>query len=122
MSDNLLRWTLALLNALGVVGVGTYLAGQRKIGVIQMILSLASFFLTIIPLFMFYRSTVLDGEGLFSWYIGIFKGDRWAPESFFWLGWACLGSLFFLANWLWGWTTTRPVRKAPPPLPNGSHK
>lgn len=117
MSDNILRWVLALLNALGVVGVGTWLAGHRKTGIIQMVISVTAFSLTIVPLFFFYRATAQEGEGLLIWYLALLKGEAWNSDGLIWLGWSVLGMLLFAVNWLWGWTTTRPDRKSPPPLP-----
>lgn len=122
MSNVILRWILALLNALGVVGVGTFLAGHRKTGITQIIISASAFALTVIPLFMFYRSTARDGEGILKWYLALLGMERWDDGGLFWLGWACLGMVLFGLNWLWGWTTTRPNAQAPPPLPTNSKK
>jgi len=122
MSDGILRWVLALLNALGVVGVGTFLAGHRKTGITQMVISISSFSLTIIPMFLFYRETSGAGEGMLQWYLALLRGERWESGGLFWLALACFGVLLFGLNWLWGWTTTRPNAKAPPPLPANSKK
>lgn len=108
----------ALLNMLGVAGVGTYMSGRKRMGLIQIILSLSFFALTLIP-FMYFCFLIKQHEdNLFTWYFHIFTGESLIPPEYyppFLL--AAAGMLLFGCNLLWSLTTTSPLKSEPPPLP-----
>ncbi|MGF1678412.1 MAG: hypothetical protein ACFCUX_04365 [Candidatus Methylacidiphilales bacterium] len=120
MNQGIVRLLFALLNMMGVAGVGTCLAGRIKTGVIQIILSLGFFGLTLIGLFRFYYLTKDDTDGsMLNWYISMLRGDYTLDgDSLACLGLMVLAIGCFGLNLLWSLTTTRPVSTViPPPLP-----
>ncbi|MEM1157938.1 MAG: hypothetical protein AAF649_06430 [Verrucomicrobiota bacterium] len=118
MNDRLMRIIFSLLNMLGIAGVGTYLAGRKHIGVIQIVLSLSFFSLTLgSMLFLFALIKDTEGVSFFAWQIGVFQGeydfhrDYWKPFSV-----ALISITLFGINLLWSLTTTKPASSSPPPI------
>jgi hypothetical protein len=118
MSEKLLRLIFALLNMLGIVGVGTYLAGHKRVGCIQISISLIALALSVLPLFYLAHLIQQDGFGFIQWYIGLFTGSsrieaNYLPPFLVMLA----GVVLFAVNLAWSFTTTKPVQATPPPLP-----
>ena len=115
-------WGLLTTN-LGLPGVGSLLAG-RKVGVLQLILSLTALILTIVfgvkfvLWFLANRATLKDPNA-----------DPWATLKAMWLAlrWAVFGMALFGISVLWAfitsWSVLQAARKAaskPAPLGNAS--
>jgi hypothetical protein len=90
-----------LTNLVALPGLGSWLAGRRVTGTLQMALS-------------------LPGFGLSLLWFGTFVHEWWGRRAFPWDGgahlrWGVLGVLLFTAGWLWGLATGYAVlRKAKP--------
>ncbi len=119
MTQNLVRMIFALLNLLGVAGVGTYLSGRKRIGVIQIILSLSFFSLTLLPmLYLISLIKKMEGIGYLTWQIGVYQGEYQMRAEYFPPFLIALGAMvLFFINMLWSLTTTKPRADTPPPLP-----
>lgn len=119
MNDRLMRIIFSLLNMLGVAGVGTYLAGRKRIGVIQIILSLTFFSMTLGGmLFLMGMIKEIEGVNYLAWQIGVYQEKYEVRREYmkpFLL--ALVSIVFFGANLLWSLTTTKPVKSTPPPMP-----
>jgi TRAP-type C4-dicarboxylate transport system permease small subunit len=114
----MMRFVLALLNLFGFPGLGTYLAGYRRTGIIQACISLCCSLIAITSMawvsptvYAMYhdqeasQSRIADGD--FSQLISLL-----APVAI-----ASVSLLVFACNWLWSSTTTKPLRHEPPPIP-----
>ena len=119
----MMRFVLALLNLLGFPGIGTYLAGHKRSGIVQIILHLIGTGLTlggfavISPVFLpIFSSTDAFRDCVENGLPGGFEPII-VPLSI-----ALCGAVIFLCNWLWSATTTKPANdgKVPPPLPTQS--
>ncbi|MEM6822845.1 MAG: hypothetical protein AAF558_13000 [Verrucomicrobiota bacterium] len=119
MNDGVLRLLFALFNCLGIAGVGTYMSGRKTVGIIQMIISLGAFALTLIPMVQLYRQSNINDWPFFKWYIGLMLGDiDWTLPMFYCVLLSFAGLVFFFMNLLWSFTTTKPIQPPPPPIPN----
>ncbi|MEM6886044.1 MAG: hypothetical protein AAF571_13535, partial [Verrucomicrobiota bacterium] len=119
MSSRLMRFVFGLMNMLGVAGVGTYMAGRKRMGIIQIILSLTSFCLTLFPmLYLFSLIEKFEGVNFLVWQIGLYQGEyELRTEYLKPFGISVAAVLLFLINLLWSLTTTKPVKDTPPPIP-----
>jgi len=115
----MMRFVLALLNLLGFPGVGTYLAGHKRTGIIQIIIHIIGMglsvggFCFIIPSMM----PAFKNPDTLSDYIINGGMVRDLPTIGIPLLIAALGAVIFLVNWFWSATTTKPLRQEPPPIP-----
>ena len=114
----MIRLILALLNLLGFPGIGTLLAGHKKTGIIQLLLGMSGFVLTVLPFLPLLKILVprfADSGNLLQ---EIQNGTLLPPEQILtMLGYSILGMLLFFCNWLWSSFTTKPRPQTPPPLP-----
>jgi TRAP-type C4-dicarboxylate transport system permease small subunit len=102
----MMRLVLAILNLLGYPGVGTYLAGHQRAGVIQILLHTVGFILSVGGMVVIARQAWPHCDNLVTisdWLAGNL------PALALPLGVASLGMIIFLVNWLWSATTTKPV-------------
>jgi len=118
MDNRLLRVVFAVLNTLGVVGVGTYLAGHRKTGVVQLGISLIALATTLIPFMVFLSRANPNDQNFITWYLDLLSHKAEIPlEAWKWFLFSLAGVGLFLVNLFWSWCTTRPKDSGPPPLP-----
>jgi hypothetical protein len=107
---------LVMINALGCPGVGTVLAGRRRLGYLQVGIAFTLLLLTLVCMLMVGVSLLrqgLDGERLRDVFL-LRDVLEFTREDLSWLGAGCLSFILYLGNMLWSLTTTRPM---PPPLP-----
>ncbi len=109
------RLLLALLNLLGIVGVGTILAGRKWTGIIQVMLALAGLTITLSPMIWLHRKYSLweltagsyqENPALFPF------GDVFAAIAI-----CLIGCALFFCTWLWSGTTTGEKRRPPARIP-----
>ncbi|MEO0454060.1 MAG: hypothetical protein AAFY98_07980 [Verrucomicrobiota bacterium] len=114
MTPLIKRILLAILNLLGIVGLGTILAGRVWTGVIQMILALIAFALSLGPLIWLAGELGTTAEDLAS------VSDRIQTlpldTLLFVTGLSLLGVILFFINWTWSGFTTGAKHQSPPPL------
>lgn len=107
------------VNALGLPGAGTWMAGRRVRGGIQIALSLGLMAGTLLGLarlahLFWTRSTSQTPDHLAtSWGIWLLETPAAAKA----LGFSLACAALYLANLLWSLATARPLRASPPPLP-----
>jgi hypothetical protein len=116
----MMRFVLAVLNLLGFPGIGTWLAGHKRTGIIQLLLHVIGMGLTlggfccVAPIFLpYFKSAEGFRDYLENGLPGGF-GPVLLPLTI-----SFIGVIIFLSNWLWSATTTKPANegKTPPPLP-----
>jgi hypothetical protein len=115
------RLVLALLNLLGCPGLGTFLAGRRRAGLIQICLHFTGTALTIggfclaLPVMWPVVNDTAALREFLQYGLPAGSGPVWPPLLV-----GLIGSAIFFANWLWSATTTQPAAsgKTPPPLPS----
>lgn len=98
------RILLAILNLLGVVGVGTILAGRKWTGIIQVILALSGIAVTLGPMIWLHRK-----YSLWELAAGKYQSDPALfpfGDVFTAIAICLIGFTLFLATWLWSATTT----------------
>lgn len=121
MSHPVSRIIFVLVNALGLPGVGTVLAGRPRIGWIQMIVSLILLAASAIPLIALASELYLRGMTPTRLMNLLLLRDTWIFSEREWglVGIAVAAAVAYAANLLWSLTTTQPVQppKTPPPLP-----
>ncbi|MDR1192387.1 MAG: hypothetical protein LBK60_12120 [Verrucomicrobiales bacterium] len=102
----MMRFVLAVLNLLGWPGLGSWLAGHKRAGLIQAILHLLATLLTVAG----FCQTI---HRLLPWLnpsaplLRQFEGIPLRPLLIP-LTVTCAGLIIFAANWLWSATTTKP--------------
>jgi hypothetical protein len=108
------------VNALGLPGAGTWMAGRRVQGGIQIALSLALMAGTLLGLarlvhLFWTRSSSPQAPDVpfASWGIWLLE----TPEAIKALAFALACCVLYLANLAWSLVTARPLRTSPPPLP-----
>ncbi|MDX6767806.1 MAG: hypothetical protein SFU85_13575 [Candidatus Methylacidiphilales bacterium] len=121
MSGTLNRTLYAVVNAAGLPGVGTLLSGRKRLGWVQIGLSLVFMALSALPLVAMAMEMAARGMtvkrlvDLFLFQDTWIFSNRESTLFFF----ALAGLLGYMTNLLWSLTTTRPKRQSsPPPLPH----
>lgn len=117
MNDRLMHTIFALLNMMGMAGVGTYLSGRKKLGVVQIVFSISFFALTLLPFMYFLHLIRQDEDNIFAWYMDVLMGNTEIKSEYFppFLL-AVLGVVLFVSNLVWSLTTAKPLSQTPPPL------
>ena len=84
-----------VLNLLALPGLGSFLAGQRLTGLLQMIVALAGSALTVAWFFRFLLTWLRRGE--------------FPMDGTSWLGLGLVGVAVFLAAWCWSFATSQAL-------------
>lgn len=98
------RVLLALINLLGIVGVGTILAGRPRLGALQVAITLVALAFSLLPmthLFGHLSLSTLDPVAIQEQVMAIPL-----PTLLVCMALSLLGILLFFANWAWSATTT----------------
>jgi hypothetical protein len=99
--DKPTAWACLLTNLM-VPGLGTFVAGRRLVGVVQIIVAQLGFVLTLI---------------WGAWFIAVWIGEKQFPENVGpYFGYAVAGAILFLISWSWALRNSiSTLRKAQPP-------